>query len=92
MAEGSPTPEAGYNLMHFKKGSAVAVEVCKLAYNLTSNPFGSSLQLQGVYHLGEGSIIGHLPRPSQKRNAEYQIGAARKKGGAFRADLVGSNA
>lgn len=61
LAEKFLISETEYNLMHFKKSSAVAVEICMLIYNLLSNFFKYSLQLQEVYHFGKNYIIEYLP-------------------------------
>lgn len=76
-------PENGYNTINFSKGSIGAVEAVILTYNIKDSPFGYSFRLRGVYDLGDGSMIGRMPRPSQKRKTEYHIDAARKKGAVF---------
>lgn len=83
-------PEDGYHTINFSKGSTFAVKVLILAYNMKDNLFGYLFCLRGVYHLRDGSVIGRMPRLSQKRNAEYHIDVARKKGAAFRSDLLGA--
>ncbi|MCJ1262636.1 hypothetical protein MMC22_002506 [Lobaria immixta] len=86
LAQGSPMPAYGYDTFNFCKSSTVVVEALILVYNMKENPFGYSLCLRGIYHLGDSSVFGWMPRPSQKRTAEYHLDIPRKRGAMFRSD------
>lgn len=76
--------ENGYHTINFSEGSIIAVKVLILEYNMKDNSFGR----EAYTILEDGSVVGRMPRPSQKRNAGYHIDVARKKGAAFRYDLL----